>query len=269
MKLTFRSVLLVAPLLLLFSSTIQAKELIFILAGQSNMVGQGKAAELPPSYRRPPNNVNFYLNGYKAPLNRFKHFGPEIGFAHEIARHFPGTNIKLIKFAVGGTSLFAWDPKWNASKANSTRNASAGPLFKKLVKAVKIQFDEETSELAGVIWMQGEADAKYPNAAKQYAGNLNRFVNSLRTELKSPNSLFIMGSINPPLSLFPATPIVQQAQKVATSRIRNLRLIKTDDLDKRNDHLHYNTKGQLELGKRFARAFIKNHMAQAKLGVTE
>lgn len=240
------------------------KELVFILAGQSNMAGQGNTVELSPSYQRVPRNVEFYYNGYKTPLNRFRHFGPEIGFAHELSRHFPGTKIKLIKFAVGGTSLFAWDPNWNASKARSTRNASAGPLFKKLIKTAKIQFDGRHSKLAGILWMQGEADAKYPVAAQQYANNLNRFVNALRVELKSPNALFMMGSVNPPIKLFPSALVVQRAQKTAASRIRNLRLIKTADLDKRNDHLHYNTKGQLELGKRFAKAFMSTRMAVAK-----
>jgi hypothetical protein len=258
-----KHILFLSLVLMLFPVSLQAKELVFILAGQSNMMGQGTASELSTQYQNAPSNVSFYYNGYKTSLNRFKYFGPEIGFAHEISRYFPNTQIKLIKFAVGGTSMFAWDPKWNASKASSTRNASAGPLFKKLIKTAKIQFNSTNDKLAGILWMQGETDAKYPNAAKQYAGNLNRFVTALRTELKSPDALFLMGSINPPLQLFPATSIVQHAQKVAASQVRNLRLVRTDDLAKRNDHLHYNTSGQLELGKRFARAYFKTRMAQA------
>ena len=253
--------LLISLLLILPFSSLQAKELVFILAGQSNMVGQGTAEKLPPAYRRAPANVEFYYNGYKAPLNRFKHFGPEIGFAHEISRSFPNTKIKLIKFAVGGTSLFAWDPTWNAAKAKTTRNASAGPLFKKLIKTVNIPFNGKESKLAGILWMQGETDAKYLPAAKQYAANLNRFVNALRSKLHSPNALFMMGSVNPPLNIFPSTPIVQKAQRVSASRIPNLRLIKTNDLGKRNDLVHYNTQGQLELGKRFARAYLRTHVA--------
>ncbi len=255
-------VLLLLPIL--FTANLSAKELVFILAGQSNMAGQGSSVELPPFYRQVPSNIEFYYNGYKAPLDRFRHFGPEIGFAHEIARHYPLTKIKLIKFAVGGTSLFAWDPKWSISKARQTRNASAGPLFKKLIKTIKIQFNEKTAKLAGILWMQGEADAKYPVAAKQYANNLDRFVKALRVELNSPNTPFIMGSINPPINLFPATSVVQHAQKVAASRIRNSRLINTADLTKRHDHLHYNTDGQLELGKRFAKAFVSTRMAVAR-----
>lgn len=258
----FKRLLLIAIAHLLFSSSLQAKELFFLLAGQSNMVGHGNTTELAPAYRRPHRNVTFYYNGYKAPLNRFKHFGPEIGFAYEISRYFPNDEIKLIKFAVGGTSLFAWDPQWNPNKAQLTKNASAGPLFKKLLTTTRIQFDEKHSELAGIIWMQGETDASHLMAARQYAGSLNRFITVLRRELSSPNAMFIMGSINPPVKYFPYTSVVQQAQKKAAFHIRNSRLVNTDDLEKRNDHLHYNTSGQLELGKRFAKAFIKSYIAQ-------
>lgn len=244
----------------LSTSTVQAKELVFLLAGQSNMVGQGTTSELAAQYRRDPSNVSFYFNGYRTSLSRFKHFGPEIGFAHEIARRYPNTKIKLIKFAVGGTSMFAWHPQWNAAKANSTRNISAGALFKKLIKTAKIPFDEENSVFAGVLWMQGEQDAKYPVAAKQYANNLNSFVSALRHELKAPRVAFLMGKVNPPISLFPATLAVQSAQNLAQQRIRNCYLIQTADLDKRNDLLHYNTSGQLELGKRFARVFARSGM---------
>lgn len=255
----FKQLLLFSLTFLFFSSNLYSKELFFLLAGQSNMVGQGDSKELAPVYRRPPGNVTFYFNGYKTPLNRFRHFGPEIGFAYELSRHFPRDQIKLIKFAVGGTSLFAWDPKWSHSKAQLTKNVSAGPLFKKLLTTVRIPFDEKQSELAGVIWMQGETDASHLMAARQYAGSLNRFITDLRRELNSPNAMFIMGSINPPMKYFPYTSIVQRAQKKAVSHIRNSRLVNTDDLEKRNDHLHYNTSGQVELGKRFAKAFIKSY----------
>jgi hypothetical protein len=33
--------------------------------------------------------------------------------------------------------------------------------------------------------------------------------------------------------------------------------IDCDDLDKHSDNLHYNTKGQIELGRRFAAAMVK------------
>jgi len=232
-------------------------ELVFILAGQSNMAGYGTTAKLSASYKRTPSNVKFYFNGYPAKMSRFARFGPEVSFAHAISRRFPHKKIKLIKFAVGGTSLFAWDPRWRLGKARMTRNASAGPLFKKLLQTIRTHIKDKNAQLAGVLWMQGETDARYPGAANTYSQNLAQFVSALRRELKSPNLAFFMGEIDPPLKFFPYREIVRKAQRKSSAHIRNSRLISTKGLAKRNDHLHYNTEGQLALGMRFAQAYIQ------------
>jgi hypothetical protein len=228
-------------------------ELIFILAGQSNMLGQAKRAKLPGSYRRNPRNVSFYYNGYKTPLNHFAHFGPEIGFAHEISKRYPKHNIKLIKFAVGGTSMLAWSPNWSAQRANLTKNASAGPLFKKLLQTVNANYDDKASRISAVLWMQGEADAQYPAVARQYKHNLRAFVVALRRQLDGRPTQFIIAGVNPPLKQFPASEVVWLAQKQVASSLPNMSFIATADLTKRSDQLHYDALGQLKLGQRFAR----------------
>jgi hypothetical protein len=239
------------------TSTNQNDELVFILAGQSNMAGYGTTAKLPLAYRRTPANVKYYFNGYPAQMNRFAHFGPEVSFAHAMSRRFPRKTIKLIKFAVGGTSLFAWDPNWRLAQARKTRNASAGPLFEKLIKTVKRHTSIKNVKFAGVLWMQGETDARYLSSAHTYSRNLVQFVRALRKKLDSPSLAFFIGQIDPPRKSFPYRDIVRQAQKNSTSQIRNSRLISTQGLKKRNDNLHYNTAGQLALGIRFAEAFIQ------------
>ena len=236
----------------------KANDLVFILAGQSNMAGYGTTAKLPPAYRKTPPNVKFYFNGYPAKMSRFARFGPEISFAHAMSRRFPNKTIKLIKFAVGGTSLFAWDPHWNLGKARLTRNASAGPLFKKLLQTIKTYTKHNNSQLAGVLWMQGETDARYPDAANHYMQNLSLFVRALRKALKTPYLAFYMGEIDPPIKFFPYREIVRTAQRKSSASIRNSKLISTKGLAKRNDHLHYNTEGQLALGLRFAQAYIQS-----------
>ncbi len=235
----------------------QSNELVFILAGQSNMAGQGTTAKLPAAYRRTPANVKFYFNGYPAQMSHFARFGPEVGFAHALSRRFPHKTIKLIKFAVGGTSMFAWDPNWRLGKARETRNASAGPLFEKLIKTVRRHTRVKGVKFAGVLWMQGETDARYSNAARTYAQNLSRFVRALRKELHSPSLAFFMGEVDPPINAFPYRDIVRKAQRRSTASIRNSRLVSTKGLTKRNDHLHYNAAGQLALGVRFAKAFMQ------------
>lgn len=232
-------------------------ELVFVLAGQSNMAGYGTTAKLSAAYRKTPSNVQFYLNGYPAEMSRFARFGPEVSFAHAMARQYPHKTIKLIKFAVGGTSLFAWAPNWNLNKARTTRNASAGPLFKKLLQTIRTHTGKEGSKLSGVLWMQGETDARYPAAAHSYSQNLSHFVQALRRELQSPHLAFFMGEVDPPIKIFPYRDIVRKAQRTSSKTIRNSQLISTKGLTKRNDHLHYNTDGQIALGMRFAQAYIR------------
>ncbi len=234
-----------------------SNELVFILAGQSNMAGFGTTAKLPASYRRTPSNVEFYFNGYPAKMSRFARFGPEISFAHAISRHFPHKKIKLIKFAVGGTSLFAWDPSWRLSKARLTRNASAGPLFKKLLQTIRTH--TTGTHLSAILWMQGETDARYPGAARSYMKNLSHFVRALRRELKAPSLAFYIGEVDPPATSFPYRDIVRKAQRRSSAYIKNTLLVSTKGLAKRGDHLHYNTEGQIALGLRFAQAYIQTH----------
>lgn len=221
------------------------------------MYGHGTRAKLAPAYQKTPANVSFYVNGYKTSPTRFAQFGPEIGFAHVLGRSYPNTQIKLIKFAVGGTSLLAWDPNWNLGRARLTKNGGAGSLYQKLVKTIRRSFGDEEVKIDGVLWMQGETDARYPDVAKRYAQNLNAFVRALRVEFTSPHMPFIMGSVNPPEDKFPGTLVVQKAQVIAASTIKNVQLIATEDLSKRSDLLHYDAAGQLELGKRFAKAYLK------------
>lgn len=233
-------------------------ELIFILAGQSNMAGYGDTAKLPAAFRRTPHNVKFYFNGYPAKMSRFARFGPEVSFAHILGRHFPNKTIKLIKFAVGGTSLFAWDPYWQLAEARLTRNASAGPLFKKLIQTITKHTRNRHDQLAGILWMQGETDARYPRAAHSYSRNLSLFVKELRTALDKPHLAFFMGQVDPPVKIFPYRDLVRKQQAESTRTIRNSRLILTDGLKKRNDDLHYNTAGQIALGERFAKAYLQS-----------
>jgi len=247
--------LLIAACCCAFNVATAANELVFVLAGQSNMSGQGLSRELPGHYRRNPPNVSYYFNGYKTPLNRFSHFGPEVGFAHEISRRFPGRKIKLIKLAVGGTSMLAWSPNWNVARANQPRNASAGPLFNKLLQAVAAARAGDPANISAVLWMQGETDARYPGVARGYANNLRQFIRALRQRLDGRNTLFMMGEVNPPRLKFPAVEMVTRFQRAVASTTSNVRLIRTIDLPKRTDRLHYNTRGQLELGRRFARAY--------------
>ena len=237
-------------------STANAKEYVYILAGQSNMMGKGKISKLPATYRKTPPNVKFYYQGRPRPLAQYAHFGPEIGFAQIIARAYPHDTHIIVKHVATGSSIEQWLPGSHLYKglmrqlAYATRDA-----HKKITGEGEDQAKKATVD--AIIWMQGEQDARSKGKASRYEGHLKRFIAGLRTELNSPHSLFIMGQVSPEDAAFSMTALIQQAQGRIQNSLPHTTLIPTEDLGKLYDRVHYDAHGQLELGKRFAQAVIK------------
>ena len=240
-------------LAVLFSNSLFAKERVYILAGQSNMMGKGKTHQLPPYLKRQPHNVEFYYQGRKRPLAGFSHFGPEVSFAHEIARKFPNDKHIIIKHVATGTSISHWLP--------------GSPLFKGLLRQrgfikVSANTNELTPDISNkkveaIVWMQGEKDARSVSHANQYETNLKRFIMGVRRQLYSPNSVFIMGQVNPQDPAFHMVDTVKKAQINTRHALARVKLVSTEGLGKLYDHVHYDTQGQIELGKRFAKAYFR------------
>jgi hypothetical protein len=233
--------------ILLFSNILQAKERVYILAGQSNMMGKGKTHQLPAFLKRHPSNVEFYYQGRQRQLAKFSHFGPEVSFAHAISRAFPNDKHIIIKHVATGTSINQWLP--------------GSRLFDGLLRQrgfVKVSTNANNivnKKVDAIIWMQGEKDARSATNANRYEANLKRFIMGVRSKLNSPHSVFIMGQVNPEDQAFHMLETVKQAQVNTQRALPRVKLVSTDGLGKIYDHVHYNTQGQMELGKRFARAY--------------
>jgi hypothetical protein len=224
-----------------------AKVRVYILAGQSNMMGKGKTHKLPTAYKKQPKNVEFYYQGRQRKLAQYSHFGPEVSFAHEISRAFPNDTHIIIKHVATGSSIQQWLP--------------GSGLFNSMLRQrgfVKVgnKLDINTIKIDAVFWMQGEADARNSHDASRYEGSLKRFITGVRNKLDSPHSLFIMGEINPEDPAFSMTKTVQKAQQKVQHSLTNVKLVSTKGLGKIFDHVHYDAAGQIELGKRFAKAYI-------------
>ena len=244
-------------------SSASAAERVFILAGQSNMVGQGKVAELPEKYKMLPKNVELYssdngLVNLNSSYVEHKLFGPEVSFAHEISTKFPEDKVILYKFSVGGSSLLSWSPNWTVEGAAMTDDVHRGALYGKM-KAFFMTLPEfEKAKIESILWMQGESDSKYPAAAALYAENLKILINALRSDYKTPDAAFLIGRVNPPMPEFVAQDVVRQGQFDAQSKLKNVLMFNLNDLTKWQDDLHYDTAGIIELGKRFAHTYINS-----------
>lgn len=228
----------------------------FLLMGQSNMVGSGRTAELSAADTTMPANVR-YQEGMKVmrPWDTPR-VGPELTLAQTLGAAFPGSNLQFVKHALGGTSLLAWAPEWDSTRAAITGNAGAGPMYDHALAIVDSLRAGLEVDVAAVFWMQGERDARFAEVGPAYFENLESLITALRRDLDSPYLPFIMGRVNAPADRYPALADVRAAQFRAVEEIPDVYLINTDDLSMHDDNLHYNTEGVKGMGRLFAEAFL-------------
>lgn len=267
----FLSVTVVLLLLTLPCTAGESSLKIFILAGQSNMAGNGVPAELPLEYQKHPDNVLMPIpprdrQGRErtdlVPFAPFpERFGPEVGFAHAMSKAWPDAKIVLIKKAIGGTSALAWAPDWTRERAAITENDRGGPLYQNLmtyqVQPILERYGED-AEIVGVLWAQGGRDGRYERAAAEYEQNLTKIIKAFRTDLKQPDLPFVLAhTVDAPKRGFPYIDKVRAAQQRITESVPRTALVPIEGLSRKRDRVHFDTAGQLELGRRFAAAYLK------------
>lgn len=257
---------------------------VFILAGQSNMVGWGDSQKLPDELRTGNDRLLMFENGKWQPLkpnrkaakNQQKFgmtefsFGPEIAFGHEMTKAWPDETIGIIKLAVGGTSILTWKPDWSKEDANRVGQGRTGSLYKQLIQKVDQARKAREIEIVGFLWLQGGGDMKNIAVAEEYLDNLKSLVAAIRRDTGVPNLPFLCGSmrrsedpddisdITPQrvAGPYPAVEFVLKAQWAAQTEIPHTRTVILRDIEKHPMNVHYNTAGQLETGRLFANSFL-------------
>ncbi len=224
---------------------------VFILSGQSNMVGAGTAGEVPADMAAENPNVLIWSQNKWTPLKPAGRVGPEISFGKEMAKAWPGQKIGIVKFAVGGTSVTQWDP----DKQGGGKRAG---LYGRLMGYVKAARDNTPGgvEFVGLVWMQGERDSRDGKLAAAYTANLKKFVDRVRKDTGAADLPFVLGRIRTPDS-YKFRDVVRKAQTEVAANIPNSAWADADGLEMKGDNLHYNTKGQMGLGQRFAQVYLK------------
>ena len=209
------------------------------------MVGHGNLLELG-EISLPAETRIFDLNP------RAGCFGPEVGFAMRFLELMPLDELWLIKYAVGGSSLLAWERDWSIERAAIADDADKGALYPRLIRHVKQAIPDEDVDLLACLWMQGESDSRFPLAAAQYQQNLTELIANIRADLDQALMPFVIGLVNPAPSRFACLSSVRAAQRLVTETVPKVSLVDTDGLTRHDDEVHYDTAGQLELGRRFA-----------------
>lgn len=228
---------------------------VFLLAGQSNMVGVGEASDLKAPYDKPPANVKIWGGkGWKelgpGVSNKPNRFGPEIAFGHAMSKAYPDDEIYLIKYAAGGTALYNdWSPKEGGPQYKQFMSTAQAALKNLDEAGVKYSID-------GMLWMQGESDA-YEGQGAAYEENLTAFIKHMREAFKAKDLPFILGRI---LTHYDRpkgnNAQVRAAQLKVSEEMDRVAWFDTDDFDRFNAG-HYSSQGLIDLGKGFAETFLE------------
>lgn len=225
---------------------------VFILSGQSNMLGIGSRSALPESMLQRPANVEYLAGIPETPESRF---GPEVSFAHALSEAWPGQRIGLIKTVHDGAPLNTWFRATYSEDTGRITGYEEAVGAQQIKKLVAETLKDRDYVLTGLVWMQGESDAADEKNASEYEAKFTAFVENLRTELKAPDLCVVMGRIVAKHRALPHRDAVRKAQEELSRKLSRVTLVDTDDVP--NDTLHYTSEGYIELGKRLAKACAK------------
>ena len=203
---------------------------LFILSGQSNMVGHR----------------------------------PQEAFLPAVEKALGKENVIVVQHAVGGQSIQRWYKKWTSPQG--VKPAITGDIYDQLMGKVNPFIRGKTLESVTFIWMQGEKDTQKWGSV--YAVSLKGLHDQLNKDLERKDVNFVIGRISDhdlQNNSRPHWTMVREAQvKVAESDPR-FKWVNTDDLNDglnrrgrliRND-LHYSAEGYKTLGSRFAESALK------------
>lgn len=132
--------------------------------------------------------------------------------------------VRLIKTAWGGKSLFA-------DFRPPSSGGQLGPCYTKMVEEVRaalFELGDQKYEIAGFVWQQGWNDMCEKPAIAEYAQNLVNLVKDLRKEFNVPNLPVVVGELGN------GGPVTggdmfdfRKAQEEGTRQIRNALFIRT------------------------------------------
>ncbi|MEH6306296.1 sialate O-acetylesterase [Olivibacter sp. CPCC 100613] len=223
----------------------------FLLIGQSNMAGRGFIHEVPRIYNE---RIAMLRNGRWQMMTEPIHFDRPIAgvglgasFAEAWCRDNEGEKIGLIPCAEGGSSVDEW--------------STDGTLFRHAINEAK--FALEDSELAGVLWHQGESDSQNGKYST-YNEKISLIFNEIRSVLSIPTTVpFIIGGLGDYLGkvAFGAgcveyQRINEELQKYARGK-ENCYYVTAKDLTANPDGIHFNAMSQRIFGIRYYEAYLK------------
>lgn len=200
---------------------------LFILSGQSNMVG----------------------------LN------PDASFTPAVRQGLEGDEVIVVKAAWGGRSILRWYKKWEPAQGEPP--ASTGDLYDHLMKKVRAAIEDTRPTTITFVWMQGERDSW--SGGKVYAAALKGLIDQLRDDMGRQDVNVVIGRLSDfdmGNKQRKHWTVVRDAQVQVAEADPRAAWVDTDDLNGPKDGLHYTKDGYKKLGERFARKALALLRAQ-------
>ena len=217
----------------------------FLMIGQSNMAGRGYVGDVPPI-----ENQRLYVlrNGrwyrMSIPVNfdlPFSGISLAESFADAVSVHYH-VDVGLIPCADGGTRLDQWMP--------------GQVLYDHAVAQARLA--QRTSEIAGVLWHQGEADCaedRYP----LYYEKCTYIFDSFRKDLGLSDVPFLAGGLGEFLPKCRENlknyPHINRALQAMACEKKAVGYVPADGLTSNPDNLHFNASSLREFGRRYFEVF--------------
>lgn len=222
----------------------------FLLIGQSNMAGRGFAEDAPEFQST---DIKVLRNGRW--FNAYRPINPDRrtsgvclaeSFARDYADAHKGVTVGLIPCADGGTKLRQWAP--------------GGLLYDHAVMTARLA--ARTSNIAGVLWHQGESDCT-EGACRKYRERLRILFESLRKDLDIADIPFIVGGLGDFLAEYEADGlhpfrnyrIVNEQLKIFAEETPLCGFADAQGLTSNPDLMHFNSRSLYEFGHRYYNVF--------------
>ena len=224
---------------------------VFILAGQSNMAGRGlvEPQDTVPNKRVYSLNKKGDIIFAKEPLHFYEPsmagLDSGLSFGKVLIGQIPDSiSVLLIPTAVGGSSISQW------LNDSIHRDVKLFSNFKQ-----KAELGMRYGTVKGILWHQGESDAK-TKEAPMYQIKLLELFYQFRKIIGNQETTVLIGQLGS-YSTNPLWSKINDHIKYYVSTDPNSGMINTQDLKDKGDKVHFNSEAQRLMGERFVNELIK------------
>jgi Carbohydrate esterase, sialic acid-specific acetylesterase len=214
---------------------------VFVLAGQSNMLGRGQPVSMGEASDprllvwRQDGGWQVAVDPLGDPSDGANGVGPGMTFGLGAIQTLDPQTVGLVQCAVAGTTISKWMPPHSA--------------YANCIEQVR----QAGGHIDGVLFLQGESDAANSSDAKKWAKRFGITLNAFRTDLGDDVPV-VIGQIGK-LSGFPYQKTVRDQQAKAATMYPGVAMITTRDLRTQSDGVHFTVDSYKKIGTRFASAW--------------